>query len=55
MHSWLYYNDQEATKKVDYKGWIKKLDLGNVSGLPKLSCFLCHSWLRVVSLLWNLG
>ncbi|XP_034230776.1 poly(U)-specific endoribonuclease homolog isoform X2 [Thrips palmi] len=31
MHSWLFFNKQEEAGKADYKGYIKKLPLGEVS------------------------
>lgn len=31
LHNWLYYYDEEKAGHVDYKGFMKKLPLGNVS------------------------
>lgn len=41
MHSWLFYSNQEEANKVDYKGYIKKLDLGQSGTLLKVR----FSWL----------
>jgi poly(U)-specific endoribonuclease len=30
MHNWLYFYEEEKAGKADYKGYSKKLDLGNV-------------------------
>lgn len=29
LHNWLYFYEQEKAGKLDYKGYIKKVDLGN--------------------------
>lgn len=29
LHNWLYFYEQEKSGKVDYKGYLKKIDLGN--------------------------
>lgn len=31
LHNWVYFLEQEKAGKVDYMGYIKKVDLGNVS------------------------
>lgn len=31
LHNWLYFNMQELTNKVNYLGYMKKIDLENVS------------------------
>lgn len=31
LHNWIYFAKQEEAKKIDYLGYIKKLDLGDVS------------------------
>lgn len=31
LHNWIYFNVEEIKKRVDYLGYIKKIDLGNVS------------------------
>lgn len=31
LHNWIYFNAEEVKKRADYLGYIKKLDLGNVS------------------------
>ena len=31
LHDWIYFAKQEEAKKLDYLGYIKKLDLGSVS------------------------
>lgn len=30
LHNWLYYYDEENAGRIDYKGYMKKLNLGNV-------------------------
>lgn len=30
LHNWIYLNEAEKTGDLDYKGWSKKIDLGNV-------------------------
>jgi poly(U)-specific endoribonuclease len=37
MHNWLYFYEEEKAGKVDYKGYSRKLDLGNVSDLNTFS------------------
>ena len=42
FHSWLYFINQEALGKLNYKGWIKRLSMGHVSMQPSYidtSCF----------------
>ncbi|KAK3909061.1 Poly(U)-specific endoribonuclease-like protein [Frankliniella fusca] len=36
MHSWLFYNHEEEAGNVDYKGYIKKLSLGESGTLLKV-------------------
>jgi len=31
LHNWIYFNVEEIKNHVDYLGYIKKIDLGNVS------------------------
>lgn len=31
LHNWIYFNAEEARRRADYLGYIKKVDLGNVS------------------------
>ena len=31
LHNWIYFNTEEIAKRADYLGYIKKVDLGNVS------------------------
>lgn len=31
LHNWVYFHDEEAAGKVDYKGWLKKVELGKVN------------------------
>lgn len=31
LHNWIFFNAEEAKKHIDYLGYIKKVDLGNVS------------------------
>ena len=31
LHNWIYFNAEELKKRVDYLGYIKKVDLGDVS------------------------
>lgn len=32
LHNWIYMSEAEKAGDLDYKGWTKKIDLGNVSG-----------------------
>lgn len=36
LHNWIYMYEQEKAGHVDYKGWIKKLDLGNKGAVAKV-------------------
>lgn len=31
LHNWIYFNAEELKKRLDYLGYVKKLDLGDVS------------------------
>lgn len=31
LHNWIYLSEAEKSGDLDYKGWTKKIDLGNVS------------------------
>lgn len=31
LHNWLYFNDQESKNQANYLGYMKSLDLGDVS------------------------
>lgn len=31
LHNWIYFNAEEVKKRLDYLGYIKKIDLGDVS------------------------
>jgi poly(U)-specific endoribonuclease len=31
LHNWIYFAEEEGANDLDYKGWLKKIDLGNVS------------------------
>lgn len=33
VQDWLYFENQESLKRIDYMGYVDKLDLGNVSDL----------------------
>lgn len=30
LHNWVYFAEAEKAGDLDYKGWTKKIDLGNV-------------------------
>jgi poly(U)-specific endoribonuclease len=30
LHNWIYLSEAESAQDLDYKGWLKKIDLGNV-------------------------
>ena len=36
MHNWIYMYEMEKAGHVDYKGWIRKLDLGNKGAVVKV-------------------
>lgn len=43
LHNWIYFYDEEKTGNLNYKGWSKKIDLGNVSNcniMDQLMTFL---------------
>ena len=31
LHNWIYFAEAEKNGKLDYKGWMKHADLGNVT------------------------
>lgn len=33
LHNWIYFSEEEKENDLDYKGWLKKIDLGNVSNM----------------------
>lgn len=35
LHNWIYFNKEEASKKANYLGYIKKVDLGNKAAILK--------------------
>lgn len=39
LHNWVYFYDQEKAGKVDYKGYLKKADLGN-----NVSCYFTNNY-----------
>lgn len=40
LHNYIYMAEEEKERDVDYKGWLKKIDLGNVSSSStKRNCF----------------
>lgn len=36
LHNWVYFDHAEMTKLVDYLGYMKKIDLGEVTFINKL-------------------
>lgn len=36
LHNWIYYSKEEASGKVDYNGYLKKIDLGNKASIVKI-------------------
>lgn len=30
LHNWIYFHDEELAGRADYKGWLKKVELGRV-------------------------
>lgn len=36
LHNWIYYSLEEAKRRADYLGYIKKLDLGNKASILKI-------------------
>lgn len=37
LHNWVYFHDEEVAGRIDYKGWLKKVELGRV-GFPRWPC-----------------
>ncbi|XP_015608347.1 poly(U)-specific endoribonuclease homolog [Cephus cinctus] len=36
LHNWIYFNAEEVSKRADYLGYIKKVDLGDKASIIKL-------------------
>lgn len=36
LHNWIYLAEEEKTRDLDYKGWLKKIDLGNKGQIAKV-------------------
>ncbi|KAL7017013.1 hypothetical protein ACKWTF_010226 [Chironomus riparius] len=36
LHNYIYLTEQEKSRDVDYKGWLKKIDLGNKGQIAKI-------------------
>lgn len=36
LHNWIYFSEEERQNDLDYKGWLKKIDLGNVSKIDNI-------------------
>ncbi|CAK9802748.1 Endoribonuclease CG2145 [Anthophora quadrimaculata] len=36
LHNWIYFSKEETTGKVDYNGYLKKLDLGEKASIVKI-------------------
>lgn len=36
LHNWIYFAEEEKTGNLDYKGYSKKIDFGNVSPLLQM-------------------
>lgn len=54
LHNWIYYSKEEMSGKANYKGYLKKVDLGDVS----CSVYLCvrnisRSVLQLMQLMHN--
>lgn len=39
LHNWIYMNEEEKKGDLNYKGWLKKIDLGNVSEIEWIFSF----------------
>lgn len=37
LHNWIYLSEAESSGDLDYKGWTKKIDLGNVRLIRSLN------------------
>lgn len=40
LHNWIYFNAEETKRRVDYLGYIKKIDLGNVRNIIFITEFI---------------
>lgn len=47
LHNWLYFYDQEKKNAANYLGYMKKIDLGNVSMFVFLFIYLNHYLINV--------
>lgn len=43
LHNWIYLSEAESTGDLDYKGWTKKIDLGNVRLILRLKKIFLYS------------
>lgn len=43
LHNWIYLAEEESARDLDYKGWLKKIDLGNVGTFTHSKCVPSHS------------
>lgn len=52
LHNWIYYNAEEVGQRINYLGYIKKIDLGNVSIILHLILYRIFHFNHFTPILW---